>query len=91
MRSPAGQCTGDESLIERVRYKLSRSYGAFGHGINNATSAIDLHFALRGEDFKEYNPQMTEGAGIVKSYDPEIPKGGHDISRGCVQSVRGFQ
>ena len=68
--------SGDEMLVEQVERKLTNACGAFGHGIEDCTSAIDLDCALSREEFKEYNPQMSEGEGIInKGYDPEIPEG----------------
>ena len=68
--------SGDEMLVEQVERKLTNACGAFGHGIDDCTSAIDLDCAFRKDGFKEYNPQMIEGEGIInKGYNPEIPEG----------------
>ena len=68
--------SGDEMLVEQVERKLTEASGAFGHGIEDCTSAIDLDYALSREEFKEYSPQMIEGKEIIsKGYNPEIPEG----------------
>ncbi len=73
---------GDESLKAIVTDILSRSYGAFGHGIGESTSPIDLDAALKtssvtviGKSFKDFDIQLLVGAELVAFYVPGIPKG----------------
>jgi hypothetical protein len=69
------QIEGDEKVVALVRDRLLRSYGAFGHMIRETTTPIDLNAALKSDDFKEFRPQIVEGAELVGVYDPRIPPG----------------
>jgi hypothetical protein len=52
---------------------LDNASGPFGHGLNTRfICPIDLHYAL-GQLGYEF--EVTEGAELVESYDPEIPEG----------------
>ncbi len=70
------QFSGNGYAIERVRDILANSYGAFGHQIGDATTPIDLHYAMNNtKNLVEYQPQLLEGEDLVRSYDPGIPPG----------------
>jgi hypothetical protein len=57
---------------ETLRDKLDKASGPFGHGLNTRfICPIDLHYAL-GQLGYEF--EVTEGAELVESYDPEIPE-----------------
>lgn len=61
--------------VEEFKEWLSYQYGAFGHLIGDATSPIDLDYALTTPEAKQkYNPRLV-GEGVVTSYDPDIPDG----------------
>jgi hypothetical protein len=62
----------DSIAADELRKQLDRSSGPFGHGLNTRFIApIDLHYALGqlGYDF-----EVTIGAEMIESYDPEIPE-----------------
>jgi hypothetical protein len=64
---------GDTKTISKFKEFLENSYGAFGHTIGKATSAIDLHYAMSNQ--QQFEARLLEGENLVKKYDPEIPDG----------------
>jgi len=67
------QIEGDEEVVAMVRDRLLSSYGAFGHLIRETTTPIDLNAALKSGNFRLFQPQIIEGAELVKVYDPKVP------------------
>ncbi|MBW4478612.1 MAG: hypothetical protein KME54_17570 [Tolypothrix brevis GSE-NOS-MK-07-07A] len=55
--------------ISGFKLFLESSYGAFGHIIGQATTPIDLHYAMSNQ--KQFDARLIEGE--ITSYDPEIP------------------
>lgn len=51
---------------------LSERRGAFGHSIEDATTPIDLHYAIATSGFPF---EVLEGEKLVEKYDPDIPEG----------------
>ncbi|OKH14834.1 hypothetical protein NIES592_08125 [Fischerella major NIES-592] len=64
---------GDSSTISNFRQFLENAYGAFGHTIGQATTAIDLHYAMSNQ--QQFEARLIEGQDLVTKYDPEIPDG----------------
>lgn len=70
------QIEGLEVFVEDVRRILRTATGAFGHLIGEGTTPIDLHAAIsNSSELAEYEPKIIEGEDLVKSYNPQIPKG----------------
>lgn len=59
-------------IPELFEYWLSSQYGAFGHMIGDATTPIDLHYAIVSSGFPF---KVLEGEKLVEKYDPDIPDG----------------
>jgi len=67
--------SGNKTLIDYLKLYLRLSSGAFGHQISlDITTAIDMDAALRSSN-NPFDIEITEGRGIVASYDPGIPEG----------------
>ena len=64
---------GNNNIINGFRSFLENAYGAFGHTIGKATSAIDLHYAMSNQ--RRFKVKLIEGQNLVTKYDPEIPDG----------------
>lgn len=58
--------------VAAVKFRLSDSFGAFGHRFNPEQSTpIDLDAAL----MSTFGPEAVDRGGAVPSYDPDIPDG----------------
>lgn len=64
---------GSEGAIAIAKGLLKYSHGAFGHLIGDATSAIDLDFAMHSPDLEVLSPTLIEGDR--PDYNPNIPRG----------------
>ncbi|MBO3459960.1 hypothetical protein G7B40_040245 [Aetokthonos hydrillicola Thurmond2011] len=64
---------GDQDVVSGFKEFLENAYGAFGHTIGQATSAIDLHYAMSNQ--QQFQARLIEGQDLVTKYDPEIPDG----------------
>jgi hypothetical protein len=64
---------GSEKGVAMVRDFVKNSYGAFGHTIGEATSPIDLHYAMSNQ--KVFQATLIEGQDLAEKYDPDIPEG----------------
>lgn len=65
---------GDNTLIERCKLFLATATGAFGHLIEDRTSAIDLDYAFKSDEGQTYSPEIIKGKKLIKNYDPGIPE-----------------
>lgn len=62
---------GNSSSVSNFKTFIEKSYGAFGHIIGQATTPIDLHYAMSNQ--QQFKAILIEGE--ITSYDPEIPDG----------------
>ena len=65
---------GDQYLVEEIKQKIDRAYGAFGHLMSaDSATAIDFQHVMTAQ-MKQFSPELIAGK-LLEVYDPEIPEG----------------
>lgn len=65
---------GDQYLVEEIKQKIDRAYGAFGHLMSaDSATAIDFQHVMTTQ-MKQFSPELIAGK-LLEVYDPEIPEG----------------
>lgn len=69
------QYSGDGELIDLIRLLIEKQYGIFGHQIGSATTPVDLNHVMLHPSISRFQPQIVDGAEMVRRYKTNIPEG----------------